>query len=156
MTKREIPLFLFDCGREHNLGEADFVACTDIDNAFVAKIDYVSGYNEIATDTTRITRSNNGVQLRLDIKRVTGKNPEPAKMRTLLKKAEDLYVEQTQRPVNLKDPSADDMLNFLNALIDGNKGQLSDIKDIGERQMAMVSLSMLDAIKNFIKRNSNK
>ena len=156
MAKREIPLFLFDCGREHNLGEADFVACTDIDNAFVAKIDYVSGYNEISTDTTRITRSNNGVQLRLDIKRVTGKNPEPAKMRTLLKKAEDLYVEQTQRPVNLKDPSADDMLNFLNALIDGNKGQLSDIKDIGERQMAMMSLSMLDAIKNFIKRNSNK
>lgn len=153
MAKREIPLFLFDCGREHNLGECDFVACTDIDNAFVAKIDYVSGYNEIATDTTRITRSNNGIQLRMDIKRVTGQNPEPAKMRTLLKKAEDLYVDRTQHTVNMDQPSVDDMIHFLDVLIDGNKGQLSDIKDISERQITMMSIAMLGEIKKYIEGN---
>lgn len=153
MAKREIPLFLFDCGREHNLGECDFVACTDIDNAFVAKIDYVSGYNEVATDTTRITRSNNGVQLRLEIKRVTGQNPEPAKMRTLLKKAEELYVERTQQSVNIDQPDVADMIHFLNALIEGNQGQLSEIKDLNEKQIAIISLNMLKAIKTYVHKH---
>ena len=91
MSKREFPLFIFDLSRDHNLGECDFVACTDVDNAFVAKIDYVTGIDNVITDNLRINRSNGEVKLRIEIKRITGKNPDNAAIRTLMKKAEDLY-----------------------------------------------------------------
>lgn len=58
MSKREFPLFIFDLSRDHKLGECDFVACTDVDNAFVAKIDYVTGIDNVITDTEVTERLN--------------------------------------------------------------------------------------------------
>lgn len=149
MAKREIPLFIFDLARDHNLGECDFVSCTDVDNAFVAKIDYVTGHEPVVTDDTRIVRENQGIQLRLQIKRITGKNPDKAAIRTLLKKAEDLYVQRTQKKVHVNEPTTDEMIDFLEALINGNKHLISKAGvDNNEREIILTSISMLESIKD--------
>lgn len=151
MAKREIPLFIFDCDRQHSLGECDFVSCTDVDNAFIAKIDFVENAKDIVTDTMRIGRANNGISMRMEIKRITGKNPDAAKIRTLLRKAEELYVERTQTAVDTSMPTDRDMISFLDTIINGNKGQIPSIKDLNERNIALTSIQMLEHIRNRIK-----
>lgn len=154
MAKREIPLFVFDLNRDHNLGECDFVVCTDVDNAFVAKIDYAIGVDNVITDNLRIMRSNGPIKLRLEIKRIIGKNPDNTSIRTLLKKAEDLYCERTQKSVNIVNPSTDDMLNFLDVLIKGNKRNISEAGiDVKERKNVLTSIAMLEAIREKLVEN---
>lgn len=149
MPKREIPLFIFDLNRSHNLGECDFVVCTDVDNGFVAKIDYAMDVDSVITDTLRITKNNGPIQLRIEVKRITGKNPDKAAIRTLLKKAEDLYCERTQKHVNIDNPSKKDMINFLDILINGNKHYISEAgSDYNERKTLLTSIAMLEAIKS--------
>lgn len=149
MAKREIPLFIFDTSRDHNLGECDFVTCTDIDNAFIAKIDYVTDLDNIITDKLRIVRSNGLIKLRIEIKRITGKNPDNAAIRTLMKKAEDLYCERTMKRINIDKPSKNDMLNFLDIIISGNKHNIAKA-GIEERNTILTSISMLEAIRSEI------
>lgn len=149
MAKREIPLFIFDTSRNHNLGECDFVTCTDIDNAFIAKIDYVTDLDNIITDRLRIVRSNGLIKLRIEIKRITGKNPDNTAIRTLMKKAEDLYCERTMKRINIDKPSKNDMLNFLDIIIAGNKHNIAKA-GIEERNTILTSISMLEAIRSEI------
>lgn len=147
MGKREIPLFVFDKNREHGIGECDFVCCTDIDNGFIAKIDYTD-QPEGVTERTRIGKPNKGISLRIEIKRIIGKNPDDATIRTLMKKAESLYMESMQMKVGEK-PTDADMINFLDILIDGNKHYLSSAgNDVNERNTVLSSLKMLDSIKH--------
>lgn len=156
MAKREIPLFVFDTTRDHNLGECDFVTCTDIDNAFVAKIDYVTDQENVITDTIRIVRNNGPIKLRIEIKRITGKNPDNAAIRTLMKKAEDLYCERTQSIINLDKPSSADMIKFLDVLISSNKHNVVQAGiNSDERKVVLTSISMLEAIRNKIKSIDN-
>lgn len=151
MAKREIPLFIFDLSRDHNLGECDFVSCTDVDNSFVAKIDYVTSSNDVITDTLRIGNENNGIKLRLEVKRITGKNPNRSAIRTLLKKAEDLYIERNMKSMNIDMPSDDDMINFLRIMIEGNKKNITEAGvDMNERKIVYTSIRMLEAIKHRI------
>lgn len=95
MAKREIPLFIFDKNRDHGIGECDFVCCTDIDNGFIAKIDYTDE-TENVSERVRIGKPNNGISMRIEVKRIIGKNPDPGTIRTLMKKAESLYTESSQ------------------------------------------------------------
>lgn len=140
---------MFDLSRDHGLGECDFVACTDVENAFVAKIDYVEGVENVITDTLRINRGNGELKLRFEIKRITGKNPDKSAIRTLLKKAEDLYCERTQKKVNLDCPTKADMVHFLDTLIKGNKQYVTQAgADVEERETVLMSIAMLEAIKN--------
>lgn len=41
--KREFPLFIVDHNRAHKFGEVDFIYCSDIDNGFIAKVEYIDG-----------------------------------------------------------------------------------------------------------------
>jgi hypothetical protein len=153
MAKREIPLFVFDLTRDHNLGECDFVSCTDMDNAFIAKIDYVTNADDVVTDTLRIGNKKNGVSIRLEIKRITGKNPDNGAIRTLLKKAEELYVKRHLKIVNTDSPSDEDMINFLNLMISGNKKNISAAgSNVNERKIITASLNMLESIRDRIKK----
>lgn len=155
MARREVPLFVFDLARDHNLGECDFVVCTDIDNAFIAKIDYIEGADNIITDTLRIVRSNGNIQLRIEIKRITGKNPDSSAIRTLLKKAEDLYCKRTQKSVNAINPSKEEMVNFLNILIVGNKHNIVEAGiNTEEKKTVMTSIAMLEAIRDKLQQNT--
>lgn len=52
MAKRSVPLFIIDRSRRHKLGECDFIVCTDLDNGFIARVDYVDGEHEEAVRTT--------------------------------------------------------------------------------------------------------
>ena len=68
MARREIPLFILDHSRKHKVGPYDFLVCTDKDNGFVAKVDYVIGMGELSTDMVRIGAARNGILMRIEIK----------------------------------------------------------------------------------------
>lgn len=114
MAKREIPLFIFDLSRAHSLGECDFVSCTDIDNAFVAKLSFVRDASEMVTDHIRITAPNdNGISCKMEIKRITGSNPNDGQIRTLMKKAMDTYSNISVSKIDSDEVSDEDMISFL-------------------------------------------
>ncbi len=146
--KREIPLFIFDLNRSHKLGECDFMTCTDRDNGFIAKIDYLEDVQEAVTDTTRIVKGNNGISARMEIKRIIGVNPSNSSIRTLMKKGMDLYIEKTQKDINVNEPSIEQCIDFLNVVIKGNRHAISEQGvNYKERETVLTSLAMLEHIK---------
>lgn len=149
MAKREIPLFICDTSRWHNQGDADFIACTDQDNGFVARIDIVSSDEpDTVTDTLRIGCGNRGYKMRMEIKRVTGNNPTPSAIRTLMKKACDYYCENKRTLLHTEDPTTLECVRFLNLLIDGNRQNLQESGgDFSRRKTVETSLKMLEAIR---------
>lgn len=149
MAKRDIPLFIIDTNRWHRQGEADFIACTDLDNAFVAQVTFVDATEpDTVTDTLRVGYGNRGYKLRVEIKRVTGKNPTPSALRTLLKKACDYYVEHKHTTLNTDEPSTLECVRFLNLLIEGNRHNVDAAgMDYKERKTVETSLRMLEAIR---------
>mgnify|MGYP001555039695 FL=1 len=149
MAKREIPLFICDTSGWHNQGDADFIACTDQENGFVARIDIVSSDEpDTVTDTLRIGHENRGYKMRMEIKRVTGNNPTTSAIRTLMKKACDYYCDNKRTPLHAENPSALECVRFLNLLIDGNRQNLQDAgADYAERKTVETSLKMLEAIR---------
>lgn len=149
MAKREIPLFICDTSRWHNQGDADFIACTDQDNGFVARIDIVSSDEpDTVTDTLRIGYGNRGYKMRMEIKRVTGNNPTPSAIRTLMKKACDYYCENKRTLLHTENPTTLECVRFLNMLIDGNRQNLQESGgDFARRKTVETSLKMLEAIR---------
>lgn len=149
MAKREIPLFIVDTARWHNQGNADFVVCTDQDSGFVAKIDIVNtDQPDTVTDTLRIGYENRGYKLRMEVKRVTGNNPSPSAIRTLMKKACDYYVENKRTPIHSHEPNTLECVKFLGLLIDGNRQNLQEAGvDYNRRKTVETSLRMLEAIR---------
>ena len=98
-----------------------------------------------------VARSNGEVKLRIEIKRITGKNPDNAAIRTLMKKAEDLYCERSISRINIDNPSKADMLSFLEILLNGNKHNVAQAGvNSEERKITLTSISMLEAIKRKI------
>ena len=146
--KREIPLFIFDTDRLHKMGECDFVTCTDVDNGFVAKIDFVEGdvtYNDY---NIKIVPSGQGVSSRIEIKRFAGKNTDKSQINTLLSKAMKMYIERTQRHIDMNNPTTEDCIDFVDILI---KGNLKNIEEAGidqnKRNIVINSINMLKNIK---------
>lgn len=152
--KREIPLFIFDLSRSHNLGECDFVTCTDRDNGFIAKIDYLESANESVTDTVRIVKGWNGISsVRMEIKRIIGINPRSSSIRTLMKKGMDLYVAQTQKGINFVEPSTEQCISFIDVLIRGSRHFISEQGvNYKERETVLASLAMLEHIKKKLEK----
>lgn len=147
MAKREIPLFIFDKNRWHSLGECDFITCTDIDNSFVARVDYVTD-PEMVSDTVKIVKGANGINLKLEIKRITGQNPSPASIRTLMRKACEYIIKNAIIPVNVTNPSNEDCINFLEILIESNRHNLKEVGvDYDARKIVATSLVILEEIK---------
>lgn len=149
MAKREIPLFICDTGRWHNQGDADFIVCTDVDNGFVAKVDFVEESEpDTVTDSIRIGYANDGYKLKLEIKRIVGNNPSSSAIRTLMKKACDYYRENQQTLINMDSPSTVECVRFLNMLISGNRYNLQKAgSNYNERKTVENSLKMLEAIR---------
>lgn len=149
MAKREIPLFVCDTARWHNQGDADFVVCTDIDNGFVAQATIIDASEpDIVTDTLRVGYENRGYKLRMEIKRVTGKNPTASAIRTLMKKACDYYYDNKRTPIHSTNPTTVECVKFLNMMIDGNRHNLQEAgMDYNRRKTTETSLRMLEAIR---------
>lgn len=152
--KREFPLFIYDNTRSHKLGECDFVVCTDLDNGFVAKIDYVDADKSYVDDDTRIEVSN-GIGARMSIKRIIGNNPNKESIRTLMKKCMALYMSMVRKTINVDEPSTQDCIDFLDILISGNKHNIDACgSDYNERKTVLASISMLETIKTKIIENN--
>lgn len=73
--KREIPLFIVDSKKAHEKGECDFWVCTDQDNGFVAKVEYVAATSPEYGEDYRIDCERCGLSIKTTIKRIFGKNP---------------------------------------------------------------------------------
>lgn len=149
MAKREIPLFIVDTARWHSQGDADFVVCTDVDNGFVARVDIVSAEEpDTVTDSVRIGYENRGYKMRLEIKRITGKNSTGTAIRSLMKKACEYYVDNKRTLIHSDAPSTLECVRFLGMLIDGNRKNLQEAGvDYHERMTVENSLKMLEAIR---------
>ena len=149
MTKREIPLFIIDRTRQHKRGECDFLVCTDRDNGFIARIDYIEGEREEVGTDYRIGLANGGMSARIQIMRMTGERPTESATRTLLKRAMTYYGEFAQTALNVDKPSREDCSKFLDLLIKGNRSNLNQ-GSLQERQTVAMSLRMLEACKDYI------
>lgn len=147
--KREIPLFIIDTKKSHKKGECDFLVCTDVDNAFTARIDYVLASEPSCGDDFRIDYSRGGLSLKMTILRKTGKNPSASAIRSLMKKGLDYYTNVVTLSVDATKATTEECIEFIEKLTDGNKHYLQEAGiDHEERATIITSLMMLDAIKN--------
>ena len=147
--KREIPLFVIDTKKCHKKGECDFIVCTDQDNGFVAKVEYVSATEPEYGDDYRVDCPRNGLSLKTTIKRVFGNNPKATEVKSLLKKGVEYYIESVTLSVDVTKVTTAECIEFVEKLSAGNKHYLEEAGvDFDERRIIQMSLDMLDAIKN--------
>lgn len=151
MAKRELPIFVLDTNRAHKKGECDWIVCTDRDNGFVAKIDYVDGDIDEVGDDYRIQSRGVGISIRIAIVRSIGDNPKTTDVRTLLKKAAKHYIDTTVKPMNVAQPTRQECVEFLKLLIHSNLHNLDEAgSDYNERNTVLTSLSMLQAAADYL------
>ena len=147
MARREIPLFILDRSRKHKVGPYDFLVCTDKDNGFVAKVDYVLGMDEMTTDQVRIGPARGGLRMRIQIKRMTGKNPDSTQLRSLLKKGMDYCTDVLSIRFQPIEYDTKTCIDFLERLIEANR-QYVDERPLEERQTTQKSIRILEAIQD--------
>ncbi len=150
MAKREIPLFCYDTERKHKLGECDFVTCTDIDNAFIGKIDYVEGGKDYTDADTYIKEAHNGLAVRLTIKRRFGLNPSETATRTLMRKAVEQYMNRVIK-FDIADITDEQLHQFCDIMI---KNGFQNLGEAGvnqsERNTILSSIAMMTKLKEKI------
>lgn len=150
--KRETPLFVIDTKKSHKKGECDFLVCTDKDNAFVARIDYVNATAPDMGEDYRIDYCNNGISIKLSIIRMLGNNPNRTNLRTLMKRGLDYYAEACFIRFNPNSITTEQCVAFLESLINGNKQYLQQAgADYNELETVKSSLLMLATIQEKLK-----
>lgn len=155
--KREIPLFIIDTKKSHRRGECDFLVCTDKDNGFIAKIDYIEQTQPEHGEDYRIDYCRGGLSVKLSIKRVFGTNPDKTHTRTLMKRGLDYYMDSVTLAVNANKISTQDCIEFIDKLSEGNKQYLQEAgADFEELQTVKMSLLMLDAVKDKLIKQNNQ
>lgn len=148
--KREIPLFIMDLKRAHGLGECDFIVCTDKENGFVARMEYMPEDQPILENGEMIRASSmrNGLMCVMRIKRITGSNPSLSTLKNLMKKGMDVFTEATTVTVGQDSPTIGQMINFLDLLSRANQHNLQAAgADFTARQTVINSLAMLEHIR---------
>lgn len=147
--KREIPLFIVDSKKSHKKGECDFWVCTDQDNGFIAKVEYVAATAPEYGEDYRIDCERCGLSIKTTIKRIFGKNPNPTAVKSLLKKGVSYYIESVTLSVDATKVTTEQCIDFVEKLSAGNRHYLNETGiDNEERITILSSLAMLDAIKN--------
>lgn len=146
--KRETPLFIIDTKKSHKKGECDFLVCTDKDNAFVARIDYIAETTAEIGEDYRIDYTRNGMSLKLSIIRMLGNNPNRTNLRTLMKRGLDYYAEAVALTFDHRTITTEQCIEFLDKLITGNRHHLQEAgADFNELVVVKSSLMMLEAAK---------
>lgn len=151
MARRQIPLFIIDNLREHKLGEYDFIVCTDIDNGFVAKVEFIEGELEEVGLNYRIGNPNGGVSTKISIERFLCEKPEPRQVSTLLKAAQKYYKKCTQIPVHVANPTIQECIDTLQLMVRANKHFLNEAKG-RERDTVVNSLQILSTSVEYLKK----
>lgn len=151
--KREIPLFIIDTKKSHKKGECDFLVCTDQNSGFIARIDYVDSVDPEYGEDYRIDYSNNGLSVKLSIKRIIGNNPNKSDIKNLMKKGLDYYADSVIMKVDAINANTEECIEFVEKLANGNKHYLQEVGvDHDELVIIKTSLMMLDAIKNRLRK----
>lgn len=148
--KREFPLFIVDHNRAHKFGEVDFIYCSDIDNGFIAKVEYIDGIIEEVGEDYRIEPgfSGSNISAKISIKRITGKNPDKTKIRGLLKQAMKYYTSLSTFSADIGNITVRQMVLFIDTLIlDGRKNAIAAGSDYNYRNTVLTSIAFLEAIK---------
>ena len=148
--KREFPLFIVDHNRAHKFGEVDFIYCSDIDNGFIAKVEYMDGIVEEVGEDYRIEPglSGSNISAKISIKRITGKNPDKTKIRGLLKQAMKYYTSLSTFSADIGNITVRQMVLFIDTLIlDGRKNAIAAGSDYNYRNTVLTSIAFLEAIK---------
>ncbi len=148
--KREFPLFIVDHNRAHKFGEVDFVYCSDIDNGFIAKVEYIDGIIEEVGEDYRIEPglSGSNISAKISIKRITGKNPDKTKIRGLLKQAMKYYTSLSTFSADIGNITVRQMVLFIDTLIlYGRKNAIAAGSDYNYRNTVLTSIAFLEAIK---------
>lgn len=141
--KREIPLFIIDTKKSHKKGECDFIVCTDQNNGFVAKVEYVASNAPEHGDDYRIDCNRNGLSVKTSIKRMLGANPKTTEIKTLLKKGVEYYIETVTLSVDATKATTDECIDFIEKLSAGNRHYLDEAGvDYDERNIVLASLAM--------------
>lgn len=151
MAKREIPLFIIDRTRQHKKGECDFLVCTDKDNGFIARMDYIDGEIEEVGDDYRIGIPNGGVSLKIQVLRMTGARPTKTSTRTLLKAAMEYFGKFARKPLHINKPSVEECSQFLDFLIKGNKGCINQGTP-AQRRTTQMAIQMLEATQDYLSK----
>ena len=147
--KREIPLFIIDTKKSHKHGECDFLTCTDVDNGFVARIDYVENEAPGMGDNYIVGYKRGVLAVKMTIKRIIGLNPNQGNIRTLMKKGLDYYVESVTLAVGATEVTTKQCIDVMDQLAEGNKHYIKEFgSDFEQLQTIKTSLMMLDAIKH--------
>lgn len=144
--KREFPLFIVDHNRAHKFGEVDFIYCSDIDNGFIAKVEYIDGIVEEVGEDYRIEPglSGSNISAKISIKRITGKNPDKTKIRGLLKQAMKYYTSLSTFSADIGNITVRQMVLFIDTLIlDGRKNAITAGSDYNYRNTVLTSIAFL-------------
>lgn len=145
--KREIPLFVLDTNRTHKMGECDFITCTDVNSGFIAKIDYIDQNDNYVDDNTRI-ECKDGVGCRMQVKRVIGLKPDKGDVRTLMKQAFEYFRKSVQFQVNVDEPSTEDCIKYIDAIIVSNKQYIDECgSDYNKRKTVASSIMIMEVVK---------
>lgn len=156
MAKRETPLFIIDNTRAHRKGECDFLVCTDQDNGFIAKIDYIDGEITEVGDDYRIGYPRSGVSCRIQIQRIFGRNSRPSEIRTLLKKGMDTFVRSIVKTIHVDRPSKAECADYLEVLARMNQKELDAAgSDYDQHKIVENSIKMLTASAEYLKMSES-
>ena len=150
--KREIPLFIIDTARTHKRGECDFLVCTDKDNGFVAKVDYIEGECEEFGDDYRIDYPQRGISCRIQIQQMIGTNSRVSEVRTLLKRGMEYYAKAVRSAFNVEHPTKEECVKYLELLMRSNRQYLDESgSDYEARKTIATSLAMLQAATEYLR-----
>lgn len=130
--------------------EVDFIYCSDIDNGFIAKVEYIDGIVEEVGEDYRIEPglSGSNISAKISIKRITGKNPDKTKIRGLLKQAMKYYTSLSTFSADIGNITVRQMVLFIDTLIlDGRKNAIAAGSDYNYRNTVLTSIAFLEAIK---------
>lgn len=153
MGRRRYPLFVIDREQHHRAGETDYIVCTDLDNGFVASTEYVPAQEEECGDDYRIGLDNNGLSLKIQILKLTGRHPETAAVRTLLKAAMKEYAARCQPPAS-DGITVADCVRAVDTMIRSNWQCMKMESGNREAQeMGLYAIAVFSKIKDILERS---
>lgn len=154
--KRTIPLYIIDTSRAHKRGECDYIVCTDKENGFIARCEFLDGRAEEAGDDYRI-RTFQGVSVRITVERYLVDEPDKAKVRTLLKGAEKYYLSLSQFRVDINSMPIEECIKGLYSIARSFRTQADrHTGDYEERVTLLCAEATLMKSKEYLEKSISK
>lgn len=149
--RRQTPLFIIDSSRQHNLGECDFITCTDQEAGFIAKVDVIEGEKTEVGEGYRIEFPIHGLSSRIAVQRYLQPNTDMKKVGTLLKAAHKEYERRTRTKVDLGNMTIDTCIGGIDTLLRSHRSHMAEIgSDYNARQTAIMIGEILETAETYL------